>query len=136
MYQLKRFRLRRRGIFLRNQGFIRNEIELEWDVQMELLEWKKKRHHMVLQVEEPWQVGKTYEMRKFAYLHYEQVVYVNMAWDEFGFEDLLSERDFMNRYCQKAGMDGFVDDESMILIIDEVQESKYVLLIRTIIRQK
>ncbi|WP_313151688.1 hypothetical protein [Lacrimispora sp.] len=77
-------------------------------------------HHMVLQVEEPWQVGKTHEMRKFAYFHYKQVIYVNMAWDEFGFEDFLSECDFMNQYFQRAGIDGFVDDKSTILIIDEI----------------
>lgn len=106
-------------------GFIKNEIELERDVQKELLNWKNKRHHTVLQVEGPRQVGKTYETKKFAYAHYDRVIYVNLVRDEFGFEDLLSENDFMTKYCRQAGLE-YSDDEHTILIIDEIQERQTV----------
>lgn len=107
-------------------GFIENKIELERDVQRELLEWKKKRHQTVLQVEGPRQVGKTHEVRKFAYKNYKQVIYVNLVRDEYGFEDSLTNENFMEEYCQKAGIRKFQDNDSTILIIDEVQESAAV----------
>lgn len=108
------------------QGFIKNEIELERDVQEELLNWKNKRHQTVLQVEGPRQVGKTHEVKKFAYSNYQQVIYVNLVRDEFGFEDLMNQNAFMELYCQKAGTGKFLDDENTILVIDEIQESKEV----------
>lgn len=103
-------------------GFIKNEIELERDVQKELMNWKNKRHNTVLQIEGPRQVGKTHEVRKFAYSQYKQVVYVNLVRDEYGFEDLMFTDRFMQEYCRNAGIGEYVDDESTILIIDEVQE--------------
>ena len=45
-------------------GFVQSKIELERDVQNELLNWKNKRHHTVLQIEGPWHVGKTHEVKK------------------------------------------------------------------------
>lgn len=108
------------------QGFIKNEIELERDVQEELLNWKNKRHQTVLQVEGPRQVGKTHEVKKFAYSNYQQVIYVNLVRDEFGFEDLMNQNAFMELYCQKAGTGKFLDGENTILVIDEIQESKEV----------
>lgn len=105
------------------QRFKQNEIELERDVQQELSYWKKKRHQTVLQVEGPRQVGKTHEVRKFAYGNYKQVIYVNLVRDEFGFEDLMPEDDFMIQYCRRAGVGEFSDDSDTILIIDEIQES-------------
>lgn len=105
------------------QGFSKNEIELERDVQQELSDWKRKRHDTVLQVEGPRQVGKTHEVRKFAYSNYKQIVYVNLVRDEFGFEDLMPADDFMIQYCRRAGVGEFADDSNTILIIDEIQES-------------
>ena len=109
-----------------SQGFIKNEIELERDVQAELLNWKNKRHQTVLQVEGPRQVGKTHEVKKFAYSHYQQVIYVNLVRDEYGFEDLMNQDAFMELYCQGAGTGKFLDNENTILVIDEIQESKEV----------
>lgn len=109
-----------------SQGFIKNEIELERDVQKELINWKNKRHQTVLQVEGPRQVGKTHEVKKFAYSHYRQVIYVNLVRDEYGFEDLMNQDSFMELYCQRAGTGKFLDDENTILVIDEIQESKEV----------
>lgn len=105
---------------------MKNEIELDRDVQEELLKWKSKRHQTVLQVEGPRQVGKTHEIKKFAYGNYRQVVYVNLVRDEYGFEDLMNQEAFMEIYCQRAGTGKFQDDENTILVIDEIQESREV----------
>lgn len=107
-------------------GFVRSEIELERDVQKQLAAWKEKRHHTVLQVEGPRQVGKTHEVKKFAYANYDKVIYVNLVRDEFGFEDLLPEHDFMTKYCRQAGLEPYCDNENTILVIDEIQESQIV----------
>ena len=109
-----------------NFKFIENDIELRRDVQAELAEWKEKRHHKVLQVEGPRQVGKTHEVRKFAYHNYQKVIYVNLVRDEYGFEDCLSEKDLMGTYCRNAGIEEFKDDPDTILIIDEIQEKATV----------
>lgn len=108
------------------QGFKKNEIELARDVQEQLADWKKKRHMTVLQVEGPRQVGKTHEVRKFAYSNYQQVIYVNLVRDEFGFEDFISADNFMECYCQRAGIGSYADDENTILVIDEIQESTVI----------
>ena len=105
-----------------NERLWKKEIELDRDIQREFLEWKEKRHQVVLQVEGPRQVGKTHETKKFAYNHYDQVIYVNLVMDRYGFEDCLSEPDFMKSYCEKAGIESFQDDDHTVLIIDEVQE--------------
>ena len=63
---------------MNNQIFTPESYELERDVQQELLNWKKKHHKRVLQVEGPRQVGKTHEVKKFASQNYEQVIYVNL----------------------------------------------------------
>ena len=121
-------KLRRRGAgdIVGKAGFIANEIELDRDVQKELLDWKNKRHTTVLQVEGPRQVGKTHEITKFACSNYEQVIYVNLVRDEFGFEDMMNEPGFLNAYCRKAGIGDYRDDASAILIIDEIQEKASV----------
>lgn len=111
---------------MNNQIFTPDNHELERDVQSELLNWKKKHHKRVLQVEGPRQVGKTHEVKKFASKNYEQVIYVNLVRDEYGFEDLLDEKTLLPLYCEKAGLDSYKDDESTVLIIDEIQESTTV----------
>lgn len=111
---------------MNNQIFTPDNHELERDVQSELLNWKKKHHKRVLQVEGPRQVGKTHEVKKFASKNYEQVIYVNLVRDEYGFEDLLDEKTLLPLYCEKAGLGSYKDDESTVLIIDEIQESTMV----------
>lgn len=105
------------------QGFRTSEIELERDIQKRLLEWKEKRHEVVLQIEGPRQVGKTHEVCKFAYQNYEQVIYVNLVRDEHSFEDAMMDgTGFMEGYCQRAGAGTFLNNANAILIIDEIQE--------------
>lgn len=111
---------------MKEPRFVKNEIELERDVQKVLIEWKSKRHGTVLQVEGPRQVGKTHEVKKFAYSHYQQVIYVNLVRDEYGFEDLMGQNDFMELYCRGAEIGEFQNDENTILVIDEIQESREV----------
>lgn len=111
---------------MNNQIFTPDERELERDVQDELLNWKKKHHRRVLQVEGPRQVGKTHEVKKFASKNYEQVIYVNLVRDEHGFEDLLDEKMLLPLYCEKADLGSYKDDENTVLIIDEIQESTTV----------
>lgn len=107
---------------MNRNGLFKNEIELERDIQEQLMDWRKKRHQTVLQVEGPRQVGKTHEVCKFAYKYYKQVVYVNLVRDEFGFEDCMNLDDGMNRYCRGAGIGEFIDTEDTVLILDESQE--------------
>lgn len=83
-------------------GFVQSKIELERDVQNELLNWKNKRHHTVLQIEGPWHVGKTHEVKKFVYSHYKQVVYVNLVRDEYGFEESNAYRSFYAGILQEC----------------------------------
>ena len=47
------------------------------DVQTELEEWRMKWNDYVLYVTGARQTGKTTELLKFAYKHYEQIIYVN-----------------------------------------------------------
>ncbi|MDO5418086.1 MAG: AAA family ATPase [Lachnospiraceae bacterium] len=108
------------------QKFRKCEIELERDVQKQLSEWKEFRHNTVLQVEGPRQVGKTHEVRKFACANYNQVIYVNLVSDDYGFEDLMLTDDFLEEYCRNAKLGHYVNDASTVLILDEIQESAEV----------
>lgn len=99
------------------------------DIQADLLSWKQNKLHAVLQLEGSRQVGKTTELQKFAYDHYEYVIYVNLADDKFGFQKvtdaprMLSE---MERYCRRAFLPGFTNDNNTVLLIDEIQNSPKV----------
>lgn len=108
------------------KSFVPNQIELARDIQKDLMNWKKIRHQTVLQLEGPRQVGKTHEVQKFAYANYEHVIYVNLVRDEYCFEDALSSPDFMEEYCKRAGLPEYTDDNSTVLIIDEIQEKSTV----------
>lgn len=43
------------------------------DIQKELMQWKKDKQHTVLQLEGSRQIGKTTELKKFAYKNYEYI---------------------------------------------------------------
>lgn len=47
---------------------------------------------------------------------------MNLVRDEYGFEDLMLTDHFMREYCRNAGIGEYVDDESTVLVIDEIQE--------------
>lgn len=100
------------------------------DIQKELLAWKNDASHRVLQVEGPRQIGKTTEIKKFAYKNYEYVIYVNLSNDEFNFIETVTKSGTnplnMEMYCRKAQLPSFKDSKQTLLIIDEIQISKTV----------
>ncbi len=99
------------------------------DVQEELSEWKSDRLHQVLQLEGTRQVGKTTELLKFAYQNYEFVIYVNLAEDNFDFEEIIQYGATIlefEKYCMRAGLPPFVNDNRTILILDEIQLNRRV----------
>ena len=109
---------------------LNNESPFVRDIQDKLVEWKKERAHSnVLQLEGPRQVGKTTELKKFAYSNYRYVIYVNMANDTYGFKE-IAKRGInslsMSAYCERAGLVRFNNSRKTILIIDEIQVSAEV----------
>ncbi len=99
------------------------------DVQDELLAWKSDQMHQVLQLEGTRQVGKTTELLKFAYKNYEFVLYVSLAEDNYGFQEIVmhgaTPLEF-EKYCMRAGLPSFVNNSNTLLIIDEIQRSQTV----------
>lgn len=107
------------------------ENPLERDVQRKLEKWLAHWSGYVLYVTGARQTGKTTEILKFAYKHYEQIIYVNLA-DQKQLEEL--ERSVENTslyfglidYCRKSGNSEFDNSQRTILIIDEIQESSKI----------
>ena len=101
------------------------------DVQTELEEWRMKWNDYVLYVTGARQTGKTTELLKFAYKHYEQIIYVNLANERQlkSFEELVLSNSLhfgMINYCRQERLEEFENLSSTILIIDEIQESSTV----------
>lgn len=71
------------------------------DIRMELEEWKDDPSHVVLQLEGSRQVGKTTELQKFAYAHYDYVIFVNLADDAYDFME------FIRSACTVADMESY-----------------------------
>lgn len=111
-------------------------MELERDIYVDLLDWKKNHSKQVLLVEGARQVGKTYIIKKFAREEYKHVIYINLS-DDSGdvflecYDDLHDDiknhkfnindnslKELFKRYDDK-----FVDSSDTIIIIDEIQES-------------
>ncbi len=99
------------------------------DIQKDLMKWKKDSSHKVLQLEGSRQIGKTTELKKFAYSNYEYVVMVDLIADTYDFMDVIhngcSPIEF-EKYCRRASLPHFVNNSSTILIIDEIQSSSIV----------
>ena len=100
------------------------------DCQELLLDWKHNDHTKVLQVEGTRQVGKTTEIKKFGYKHYEQVIYVNLASDTYGFVEKVVNNGIsilaMDAYCKAGNLPDYIDNSTTLLIIDEIQISSKV----------
>lgn len=97
------------------------------EIQDRLLDWKNTSNN-VLQLQGSRQIGKTTEIKKFAYSNYEYVIYVNLADDKFNFKDALKYQSQyiwigMNEYCERAMLPEFDNSRNTILIIDEIQSS-------------
>ena len=107
---------------VKNNPFIR-------DIQKDLMKWKNDSSHKVLQLEGSRQIGKTTELKKFAYKNYEYVIIVDLAADTYNFIDVInngcSPMEF-EKYCRRASLPHFVDNKNTILIIDEIQSNSAV----------
>lgn len=112
-------------------------MELKRDIYKELLAWKSKRNHKVLELEGARQVGKTYILEKFAKKEYQSHVYINMIGS--------SGKDFLQCLETAASWEpgkkrennpvykafqlydpDFSDCEDQLIVIDEIQESSVV----------
>lgn len=107
------------------------------DIQEQLLDWKKDSLRKVLQVEGARQIGKTTELKKFAYKNYEYVIYVNLGNDTFDFVGTVINGGInslsMEMYCRKVNLPHYVNSAKTLLIIDEIQtNSKVYNSIRTL----
>lgn len=93
------------------------------DIQSDFEYWRTYESDKILQVQGPPGVGKTSELLKFAYKHYEQIIslYVLGLSDKF-IESLMSGNitlESFNDYLQNhSDMPAYVDDKSTILIIN------------------
>lgn len=101
---------------------------LEREIQTQFEDWRHNWNKYVLYVTGARQIGKTTELLKFAYRHYEQVIYVNLANER----DLGNFKNYvlsntamfgMINYCRHSGLEEYTDSSKTILIIDEIQES-------------
>ena len=99
------------------------------DIQKDLIKWKNDSSHKVLQLDGSRQIGKTTEIRKFAYKNYEYIIMVDLTDDRHNFIEVInngcSPLEF-EKYCRRASLPHFVDSKSTILIIDEIQSSSKV----------
>lgn len=112
-------------------------MELKRDIYKELLAWKSKSNHKVLELEGAHQVGKTYILEKFAKKEYQSHVYINMIGS--------SGKDFLQCLETAASWEpgkkrennpvykafqlydpDFSDCEDLLIVIDEIQESSVV----------
>ena len=101
------------------------------DICVEFEEWRDKWSDYVLYLTGARQTGKTTELLKFAYKHYEQIIYVNLAVENqlHDFQELVlsnSLRFGTVNYCRKERLEEFCNSKETILIIDEIQESSMV----------
>ena len=100
------------------------------DIQSDFEYWRTHESVKILQVQGSPGVGKTSELLKFAYKHYEQIIslYVLGLRTEF-IESLMSGNitlECLNDYLQNhSDMPTYIDDKSTILIIN-VQIKKYI----------
>ena len=112
-------------------------MELKRDIYKELLAWKSKSNHKVLELEGARQVGKTYILDKFAKKEYKSHLYINMIGSSG--KDFLQcletaaswepgkkrEKNPVYRAFQLYDPD-FSDCEDLVIVIDEIQESSVV----------
>lgn len=115
---------------------MKQKVELERDIYVDLLHWKKNHSKQVLLLEGARQVGKTHIIKKFAREQYKYVIYINLSDDsgeiflecyEKLHEDIRNHKynindnslkELFKRYDNK-----FIDSRDTIIIIDEIQES-------------
>lgn len=110
-----------------------NECPLVRDVQCKLEDWGHKTDKSILMLNGARQTGKTTELSKFAYKHFEDVIYINLGYEQVRNEFISivihSNNKFMGmyNYCTEViKQKRFIDSQNTIIIIDEIQESPEV----------
>lgn len=102
------------------------ENPLKRDIADAFKKWKQSNYKYILQVKGARQIGKTTEILKFAYGNYENVLYVNLVNDAYGFKDCLKQNIVhieLSNYCERANLPKFDNSRNTIIVIDEVQEN-------------
>lgn len=101
---------------------------LERDIENEFETWriKHKNSKSVMYLKGARQIGKTTELKKFAYKNFENIIYVNLSqkYERENFKMVCnsdSPRFGMLEYCDYMNLDAYEDTENTILIIDEIQ---------------
>ncbi len=108
-----------------------NKNPFKRDIQLDFKRWKDSGAKQVLRLLGPRQSGKTTELKKFAYSDYENVIYINLADDKYGFLNMLENRQsnlewmhsIIESYCLVANLPKLLNNRKTILIIDEIQIS-------------
>ncbi|MBQ3546175.1 MAG: ATP-binding protein [Lachnospiraceae bacterium] len=118
----------KREINLRIYSELCKENPYERDIQKQFEEWKKYFSNLALYVKGARQIGKTTELKKFAYKNYENIVYINLSdiKERKEFEKVCNSNSIrfaMMNYCKEMGQEDFEDIDNTILVIDEIQES-------------
>ena len=112
---------------------LKEENPITRDIQTSFATWKHNSPNTVLYLSGARQVGKTTELKKFAYSNYEQVLYVDLSQEQIrtAFEGIISEIKVpflaLNLFITVSlGERYFWNAPSTILLIDEIQESPTV----------
>lgn len=95
----------------------------ERDVQKQFKDWKKNWPNKILQVDGARQIGKTTEIKKFAYRNFENVIYINLIQSE-SFLSVIKEGCTplaFEKFCVENGYIHFNNSKDTVLIIDEIQ---------------
>lgn len=112
-------------------------MELKRDIYNKLLDWKARNTHKVLELEGARQVGKTYILDKFARNEYKDHIYINMIGstgaDFIKCLDIATSWEPGQKRIEKPIHKAFElyspefeDNENMLIVIDEIQESAAV----------
>lgn len=105
---------------------------LERDIQYEFNDWKMNKSKFVMYLTGARQIGKTTEIRKFAYKNYENIVYLDLSIEKIraALQECIQNSNAMDfalaNFCKRMKMEKFINNKTTILIIDEIQESSTV----------
>lgn len=99
-------------------------------IEEKIEQWYQQKEKLVLEIKGGRQVGKTTTILHFARSRYQNIIYVNLAGstgDQFA--DILksssSTKKAILEFCRVNNL-SYTDDESTILIVDEIQEDKCI----------
>ncbi len=111
---------------------------LSREIQTQLEVWKKEKNDYVLYLLGARQIGKTTEIQKFVYQHYENILYLDLSIDQLrnSLEQCMQRTTniafAIANFCRQNRRMAFEDNEDMVLVLDEIQES---VVIYNMIRQ-